>query len=317
MGKTRNNDKVAIILPTFKREKVLCDTIESVLSLEPTPNEFWVIDQSSSHSSNTEAYLKEVGNRGVNIVRLPKPCVCFARNLGAALSNSDILIFIDDDVLIDKARFVESHRQKYTETEIDAVWGQIRTPGQEPIDRIEKPNQIPQNYAFPVEKISCLVSANHSIRRNVMLETGGYDEGFAGRTYANEDGDFGLRLFQQGYRIDFEPSASLIHLHAPSGGNRIAGRDSFPEWTRSVTFFQFALRHYSGVQKIKKISAVYRTIALRRENVTRPFILPWAICQATYALGLAFSRHKCGFKSSLFDPGVEQLRRQYAGSSNI
>jgi glycosyltransferase involved in cell wall biosynthesis len=311
MSQTRKNDKVALILPTLNREKVLCDTIESVLSLDPIPDEIWVIDQSSSHATATEAYLKESCGRGVNIVQLPEPGVCFARNLGAALSDADILIFIDDDVLIDTVDFVEAHRKVYVNPDIHAVWGQIRGPDQDTTDILENPAQIPQNYAYGIEKINFLISANHSIRRDVMLETGGYDEGFAGRTYANEDGDFGFRLYNQGYRIDFEPTASLIHLQAPSGGNRITGRDSFPEWTRSVTFFQYALRHYTGIRKLAKILKVFRTIALRRENVNQPLYLPLAVFHAMYGLGLALKRHGRGFKSSLLYPGVEKLRNDY------
>jgi glycosyltransferase involved in cell wall biosynthesis len=311
MSNNQESKKVAIVIPTLNREKVLCDSIESVLKLNPAPDEIWVIDQTAQHEPETEAYLKEAGIKGAKIVQLPESGVCLARNLAAALSGADILIYIDDDVLIDTVDFVEAHRKKYTHPDIHAVWGQIRGPGQDTTDKLENPAQIPQNYAFSVEKINLLISANHSILRNVMLETGGYDEGFAGRTYANEDGDFGLRLYNQGYRIDFEPTASLIHLQAPSGGNRIIGRDSFPEWTRSVTFFQYALRHYTGVRKIGKILKVFRTISFRRENVTKPLYLPLAIVHATYALGLALKRHKRGFKSSLLYPGVEKLRKEY------
>jgi len=311
MSLNREPSTVAIVIPTFNREKVLCDTIASVLNLRPRPDEIWVIDQTPQHEPETEAYLEKVRNRGVNIVQLPEPGVCFARNLGAALSCADIIIYIDDDVLIDTVDFVEAHRRKYTDPEIHAVWGQMREPGQGTTDTLGNPNQIPQNYSFRVENINYLISANHSIFRNVMLTTGGYDEGFSGRTYANEDGDFGHRLYNQGYRIDFEPTASLIHLQAPSGGNRISGRDSFPEWTRSVTFFQFAIRHYSGAEKVLEIIKVFRTISLRRENVTQPLYLPQAILQALYALVRAFQRHKRGFKSSLLYPGVEKLRRDF------
>ncbi|MFC1578168.1 glycosyltransferase family 2 protein [Thermodesulfobacteriota bacterium] len=311
MSNNHESKKVAIIIPTFNREKVLCDTVESVLQLNPAPDETWVIDQTSQHEPSTEAYLQKAWNRGVKVVQLAEPGVCFARNLGAALSNADILIFIDDDVLIDTVDFVAAHRKVYANPDIHAVWGQIRGPDQDTTDKIENPAQIPQNYASIVEKINYLVSANHSILRNVMLETGGYDEGFAGRTYANEDGDFGHRLYYQGYRIDFEPTASLIHLQAPSGGNRISGRDSFPEWTRSVTFFQFALRHYSGFRKIGGILKVFRTISLRRENVTNPLYSFFAVFSAIYAFGLALKRHRLGLRSSLFDPGVEKLRKEY------
>ena len=311
MSEIHESKKVAIIIPTFNREKVLCETIESVLNLNPEPDEIWVIDQTPEHEPATEYYLNEACKKEIKIVRLAEPGVCFARNLGAALSEADILIYIDDDVLIDRVNFVEAHRQNYSNPDIHAVWGQIRAPNQDTTDQRGGPDKIPQNFSRRVENIKYLVSANHSIRRDVLLKTGGYDESFAGRTYANEDGDFGFRLFAQGYRIDFDPNASLVHLLAPSGGNRLVGRDSFPEWTRSVTYFQFALRHYTGVIKIWMILKVYRAITFRRENINRPFFLPWAFGQATYGLMIAIRRHRLGFRSSLKYPGVETLRNKY------
>jgi len=311
MKETKEYNKVAIVIPSFNREKFLCDTIESVLKLNPAPDEIWIIDQTLQHDSVTEAYLKDVCNRGVNIIRLPKPSVCFARNLGAALSNADIIIYIDDDVVINRVDFIERHRENYLNPEICAIWGQILKPNQDTTNRIKSSDTIPQNYSFRVKKIKQLVSANHSIRRDIMLETGGYDEGFEGRTYANEDGDFAMRLYKQGYRIDFDPAASLIHLQAPSGGNRIIGRDSFPEWTRSITFFQYALRHYSGWKRIWKIIYIFRLISLRKENIVRPWCLINVFLHAVYGLILALKRHKRGFKSSLISPGVDYLRKKY------
>lgn len=308
-----NNTKksIAIVIPTFNRESVLCDTIEFVLNLNPLPDEIWVIDQTSQHEPATEVYLKQAYGRGVNVINLPEPGVCFARNLGAALSNSDIIIYIDDDVIINKTDFVEAHRQNYNNPDVHAVWGQMLEPNQTSSNNLGQGGHLPANYAGRVEKIKYLVSANHSIRRSVMLEMGGYDEGFEGRTYANEDGDLGLRLYKQNYRIDFDPSASLIHLHVPSGGNRITGRDSFPEWTRSVTFFQYALRHFSGIKKIWRVLCVFRTISFRKENVMQPWSMPGVISHAFYGLWLAFNRHKKGFKSSLMSSSVDSLRRQY------
>lgn len=306
-----NKLSVAIVIPTFNREKVLIDTIESVLSLNPQPDEFWVIDQTAQHEPATEAYLQGSHNHGVKVVRLPEPGVCFARNLGAALSNADIIIYLDDDVMIKEPAFIEKHRNNYLNPEVDAVQGQILEPGQQITNQKPNKNEVSLNYAHRAERLNTIVTANCSIQRSVILKTGGYDEGFSGRTYANEDGDFGLRLFKDEYRIDSDPEASLIHLKAPSGGNRITGRDAFPEWTRSVTFFQYYLRHCSGWLRIWKILTVFRLIALRKENVKETWRLPGALLHTFYALHVALKRYKQGFQSSLFNPGVDYLRKKY------
>lgn len=304
---------MAVLIPTLNREKVLIDTVESVLRLDPLPDEIFVIDQSVNHQPDTESYLQKIKDFGVRVIRLPEPGVCFARNLGAALSNSDIIIYLDDDVIIEDPGFIESHRKNYNNPEIAAVQGQILIPEiSTNIANLGSRNSKDMfEFWSRVENFNSFVTANVSIRRNVLLQTGGFDEGFSGRTYANEDGDFGLRLLGLGYRIDFDPSACLIHLKASSGGNRITGRDAFPEWTRSITFFQFFLRHYKGWLHIWKILTVFRLIALRKENVQKPWRLPNALLHALYAFNIAIKRNKAGFRSSLFKPGVDYLRQKF------
>ena len=302
---------VAIIIPTFNREEVLCDTLKSVMSLDPYPDEVIVVDQSKRHNKDTEKYLLYAQSEGVKLINLSEPGVCYARNLGGALSNSDILVFIDDDVQLHNKKFVEMHRNNYLDDKVDAVWGQILHPGQSTTSILGRNNIIPQNYSERVENIKYLISANHSIKRNIFIEAGGYDEGFSGRTYANEDGDFGMRLYNNGYRIDFDPLATLIHLQAPSGGNRITGRDNFPEWTRSVTFFQYAFRHYKGLSKFRELIRVFRIITFRKENVVEFWNIPSSVIHTLYGLYIAIIRFRGGFKSSLFHNGVHQLRKQH------
>lgn len=308
---------VAVIIPTFNREKVLVDTIESVLSLSPPADEVWVIDQTQTHDPETATYLKKVSGRGVNVITLPEPGVCFARNLGAALSNADIVIYLDDDVIIEKKDFIELHRQNYMDPDVDAVWGQIVNPCREVRDTLKPGGVVPSNYAKRVGRTKQLVSANHSIRREVMLKMGGYDESFSGRTYANEDGDLGRRLYGENYRIVFDPEPTLVHFHAQSGGNRITGRDAFPEWTRSVTFFQFMLRHYSRFNRIWQGIRILRTITFRKENVLRFWLLPHSVIHAVYGYFVACRRHRQGFSSSLISVGADHLRKQYLPERSV
>jgi glycosyltransferase involved in cell wall biosynthesis len=301
----------AVVIPTFRREESLCRTIASVLNLRPQPEEIWVIDQTDVHQPDTDRFLERAVERGVKWIRLAAPGVCFARNLGAALAATDVIIYIDDDVLIEKRDFVAAHMRNYLDPRVAAVSGQIVAPNQPVTYVMEVEGEVPQNYGRRVERIHALVGANHSIRRDVILNIASYDESFAGRTYANEDGDLALRLVTCGCRIDFDPDASVVHLHAPTGGNRIIGRDDFPEWTRSVTFFQMALRHYRGLARMREFLKVFRTIAFRKEIARNPVLYPHTLAHALYGFGIALARHATGASTSLTSPGVDELRRRY------
>lgn len=309
------NITLAVVIATFNREKELVDTIESLLKLEKQPDEVFIVDQTAKHSDETENYLKKINKSYVHVIRLPEPGVCFARNLGVALAKSDVILFLDDDVIIKDHQFIENHLKNYHSPRIDAVQGQILLPISK--EAISDLNRYEPMFKFSSweENLSPFVTANVSVRRDVLLKMGGFDEGFSGRTYANEDGDLGKRMRNCGCRIGFDPAASLFHIQTPSGGNRITGRDAFPEWTRSVTFFQFALRHSTGKLRFKRLFNVFRLITLRKENVCEPWCLPSAFISAFYALLIAVKRHRAGFCSSINVVGVENLRRQYLTTS--
>lgn len=301
----------SVVIATLNRDAVLIETINSVLNLNPPPDEIFVIDQSLQHIPTVENFLYNAHKLGVTVIRLPFPGVCYARNLGAALSKSDVIIYIDDDVIISDQLFIENHKKCYINPDVSAVQGQIVEGKITYFNSSQELNKFPLNGNETIHTISAFVTANASIRRSVLIDVGGFDEGFSGRTYANEDGDLGIRLNKSGYKIILCLSATLLHLKFQGGGNRITSKDDFPEWTRSVTFFQYALRHYYGIACVARVFFVFRLIALRKDNFRRPWVIPAALIQALYALIIASRRHKAGFKSSLYCPGVDSLRLKF------
>jgi glycosyltransferase involved in cell wall biosynthesis len=308
---------VAVVIATYNRDEPLRATIGSLLECTPPPDEVWIIDQSDAHDVETEAYFATLSDRGCCRVRLEKASVCFARNLGAALAQSDVVLYLDDDVLIPDRDFIDRHRRNYNDPAVQAVQGQV-LENPERLGRrvaVGPDGHVPLIAGGPAEWTDIVVTANFSIRRRVLIESAGYDEGFSGRTYANEDGDFGLRLASQGRRIDFDPEARVIHIRAPMGGNRLTARDSWPEWTRSVTFFQYWLRHGHGRCRYVRLLCVFRLIALRKDKVLRPWLIPHALLSACYGLAVAIGRHRAGLRSSLLSPGAAELRRRYLGDA--
>src|SRR5262249_917971 len=58
-------------------------------------------------------------------------------------------------------------------------------------------------------------SCNGSVRRELALSIGGFDEQFTRTWY--DDADFSWRLHKAGAKIVYDPCASLVHLKGPSG----------------------------------------------------------------------------------------------------
>ncbi len=59
------------------------------------------------------------------------------------------------------------------------------------------------------------------VRRSAFDQVGGFDEGFF---FYAEESDLVARLRQAGWRILYEPSASVVHLGGASGGDALFGQ---------------------------------------------------------------------------------------------
>ncbi|RYE26287.1 MAG: glycosyltransferase family 2 protein [Sphingobacteriales bacterium] len=137
-----------------------------------------------------------------------------ARNSGVAKTNSDILIFIDDDVLA-YPDFIEKHIEE--QKKHDVVVGIL-----EPDDRMAKDkdfvnfcsymNDKWNEGAFHDEKIkqeiTYITAANFSIKKTLFKSIGGFDA----RLRDAEDFDMALKLKAQGVKINLDPTIVAKHM---------------------------------------------------------------------------------------------------------
>jgi GT2 family glycosyltransferase len=65
-----------------------------------------------------------------------------------------------------------------------------------------------------------------SFRRSALEAVGGFDEGYVPWPASREETDLCFRLRQRGWRLLFEPRATVEHLMHASGGERVQHRDS-------------------------------------------------------------------------------------------
>ena len=262
---------------------------------DPLADEILVIDQTPEHEANTESSLKEWHESGkITWIKHSPPNLPGARNRALRETKCDIIIFIDDDVVIEHD-FVRRHFHNYKDPETAAVGGRIiqegkrkpRTP-KKPWPRVMDPVFFDHSGKVRVSGIASFQGCNHSARVKVLRAIGGFDETYIGLAH-REESDVAIRLWKAGYRIDFDPEAVLTHLAASSGGCR--KHDSMREWKISFPSLYFSVRHWFPNRWFWQHIFIkgIRTFVLRRENVVRPWLLPWAFAAYWYALARAFS----------------------------
>ncbi len=289
--------RVSIIIPTYGREAILCQTLQYVLEQDRPADEILVIDQTPRHEPETEAFLHHLVAAGkIRLVPQGAPSASRARNRGILEATGDVLIFIDDDVAVERD-FVRAHLENYRDETIAAVAGAIWSERGVPLPPVrQRPAparrgplswmDVPPNLAFRTEKI-LLPAGNCSVRRAVALRVGGFDENY-GRYDYHADYDFGWRIHRAGGKIIHDPRAGIHHLVAPRGGCRVErAHRRIPEVEELRPKFYFYAKHFPTPHSLIPIYRLLRQHVINRANVLDPPSLLVAFGRALVALGKA------------------------------
>jgi glycosyltransferase involved in cell wall biosynthesis len=217
---------ISVCIPTYGRDAVLIDTIESLLRLEPTAEEILVVDQSESHDDATGQRLDDWSTTGeIRWIRLPRPSIPVAMNTGLQAARSEVVLFLDDDILPSSC-LISAHAASYAEPQVTAVVGQVLQPGQTPTSATigSRATGLRADLDFPFHtsertRVANVMAGNLSVHRESALAVGGFDENFQAVAYRFET-EFCRRLCRHGGEVQFEPSAGIRHLRAERGGTR-------------------------------------------------------------------------------------------------
>jgi GT2 family glycosyltransferase len=297
--------RVSAIIPTFNRPAALKRTLETVFALDPAPDELFVVDQSDNPDPELASFLRRApASMSVHYVR-QRPDAQAARNQAACASTGDIILFLDDDILLERD-LLAAHLRNYEDATVGAVGGFFLEPGEQPTD------QLPAHYFrrhtgwiyFPHAHVARMdtgvfPSCNGSIRRELLFRAGGFDENYI-RTLL-DDTDLSCRLREMGVRIVHDPGARAYHLKEPAGGRRPSGVNEFviaDSATWQIWWYFFGTNF--GLRGWRDIAVRFRGCVLRRVNVLRP----WHLASAFFH----FVRGACRARAAVRTGRVLPLR---------
>ncbi len=273
---------IAIVVPTYSRERVLLDSLERLFGLEERADEILVVDQTPAHEKETEAALGRWNDEGrLRWLRLAKASIPSAMNTGLREASKDVVLFLDDDI-IPMAGLVAAHRRAHATGEVLAVTGMVLQPGDEPLNKEPNPgkrNGLRRDLSFSFRSeeprdVWNVMAGNLSVKRQAALDCGGFDESFVGVAYRFET-EFCRRLRRHGGRVTYEPSAAIRHLKAPSGGTRAWGNhqtSARPE--HSVGDYYFILLEGRGREVVTCALRRIRQETLSRFHLAHPWYIP-------------------------------------------
>lgn len=273
-----------VVIPTYRRGRVLLDTIARVRSLDPRPAELLVVDQTPAHPLEIERELERRAEQGdLRWIRLDRPSIPHAMNVGLARAGSEVIVFLDDDVA-PASDLLGVHLEAQRESGAGVVAGQVLQPGEEPDVGAGSPFRF---RSARRQWVSEVMGGNFSIRRDLALRIGGMDENFVRAAYGFE-AELCQRVLASGARILFEPRASIRHLRAESGGTRAWGhhlRTARPGHAVGA-FYRILRTSPPGAVPGRVVGRMARSVRTRH-HLSRPWWIPATLLAES--LGLAWA----------------------------
>ena len=242
--------RVSVVVPHFEQQAQLDRTLAAVLAQEPA--EVVVADDGSA--------VAPVVPAGVRLVRQDDRGfrAAAARNLGAAQTTGDVLVFLDADTVPEPGFLDALVRRAAACPDVLAVGRRRHADLSGDGRELPEPAWLTQAYAASRDLLDAdgrsfrfVISAVLALRRELFTDLGGFDERYVG--YGGEDWDLAYRAWNAGAVLVHERDAVAVH--------------DGPDW---------ALREgEAGVrQRAAKDAETARLAALVPEPLTRGAPLP-------------------------------------------
>lgn len=326
-----NLPRISVIIPTYRREELLQETIAAVLEQDYPDFEAIVVDQTDHHKDEVQAALATLSETGkIQWFRVDWASLPGARNYAVRRATGDIMLFLDDDVQLPEG-FLHAHAKNYIDRpEVGAVAGRVfdrmklaDSGGSLTIEDLPPEAMDPGIAWYHIDlvhtvkpqQVLSVRGCNMSFRREVFEQHGLYfDERFRGSA-VREESDFCLRFRRTGYKIWYDPDANLVHLGEETGGcHDISTRSLQYQFTFYHNHFFMGLKNLTPGQCARFFAKLFDCHVLGHPPCNKsPSFRKTLVRGGFYALGLLNAL--ATIARSLWDDGQTYTKRDLASPS--
>ncbi|MRR09737.1 glycosyltransferase [bacterium] len=210
---------ISVVVPTYDRRDQLERCLRALRrqDFDRTRYEVVVTDDGSTDGTAEmmRAFPREAPSLGyiahANVGRAAN------RNVGIRAATGKLVLFLDDDVVADPG-LIAAHHRAHAEAGYPAAALLGYSPlagdgGADPVMRYHRAfwERVYRRAAAPEPSRpwGLFITNNLSLRRDLLLEAGLFDEDF--KQYSYEDSELGYRLMQRGVVVRFLPEARAVH----------------------------------------------------------------------------------------------------------
>ena len=200
--------RASIVIPVRNGECVLPRCLNALAGQSIPREEFEII---VIDDGSTDATASVAEKAGVRVVKQAPQGPSVARNRGVEEAQAPIVLFTDGDCA-PAPDWVERMLAPFADPSVAGVKGTY-TSGQRSLTARFVQREYESKYErmaqFPT--IDFIDTYSAGFRRDVFLQSGGYDPSY--ETASVEDQEFSFRLHEQGAKLLFVPAAKVDHFH--------------------------------------------------------------------------------------------------------
>ena len=213
---------LSVVVPTYKRQTLLHKTLEGLAKQTLAPDAFEVLVVNDGSPDGTKAYLDgRVGTLPYTLrpIHLTNGGPGRARNTGIREAHGKVIVFLDDDIE-PSPECLEVHFKLHQSLDPLVVIGpqrrDIKLGATEPLWIRWEHLMLEKQYAQFASGAWTEAGPNHfytgnaSVRRDLLLSVGGFDEGFT----RQEDVELAARLWKQ-ENVVFKVELAANAIHRP------------------------------------------------------------------------------------------------------
>lgn len=205
--------EVSVVMPCHGRIASLVRAVRSVLAAADAVTgevEVILVDDCSPIPIR-EALASQIDDPRLRFLRHPEnrgPAA--ARNSGVAEARFDVVLFTDDDVVVDR-RWIDRLGRYLRDAppKVGGVGGRVRALGDDVFSRYFEYHHILDPFRMDDGRVLYVVTANCGYRRSVLLEVGGFDQDI--KAPGGEDPGLAFKVAGAGYALHVVEDAVVHH----------------------------------------------------------------------------------------------------------